>query len=77
MDCRMNDRACQAKTKEEGLGEEFQKRHFGFFQCVDLYMSRFQNSNLKERGFSYPRKSNSSGGLESPPSVSFESAQGS
>ncbi|MFA6567569.1 MAG: hypothetical protein WCS96_05100, partial [Victivallales bacterium] len=35
------------------------------------------NSNLKERGFSYPRKSNSSGGLESPPSVSFESAQGS
>ncbi|MFA6567858.1 MAG: hypothetical protein WCS96_06570, partial [Victivallales bacterium] len=28
-------------------------------------------------GFSYPRKSNSSGGLESPPSVSFESAQGS
>jgi transposase InsO family protein len=40
-------------------------------------LSRFQNSNLKERGFSYPRKSNSSGGLESPPSVSFESAQGS
>ena len=41
------------------------------------YLSRFQNSNLKERGFSYPRKSNSSGGLESPPSVSFESSQGS
>jgi hypothetical protein len=38
--------------------------------------SRFQNSSLKERGFSYLRKSNSSGGLESPPSVSFESAQG-
>jgi hypothetical protein len=34
-----------------------------------------KTQDLKERGFSYPRKSNSNGGQESPPSVSFAAAR--